>query len=538
MSGRRVLVVGSGPSGVHFAQTALDRGYEVTMVDVGHAAPPHIMPGARFDQLKQQLDDPVAFFLGPSYESVMLPGPEREYYGIPASKRHVFEAPEDFGYSAEGFAPLFSFARGGLAEVWTAGCYPFNEGELVDFPFASTALEPYYDEVARRIGITGEVDDLARFMPVHAHLLSPLPFDSHSALLAHRYGRKRHLLNTTLGAYLGRTRVATLTRDMDGRRACETLGRCLWGCPLGALYTPSETLRALERMPGFRYLSGHMALHFIVAGNGRITGLVTRCVGSGETQTFPVEQLALATGTLSTAAIVLRSVRAATGESVRLHGLMDNRQVLVPFLNLRMLGRPYDEGTYQYHLLALGLQAPDPRHYVHGQITTLKAALMHPIIKQLPFDLRTSLAIARTTHAALGVVNVNFHDWRRDENWLDLEERDHGVAPRLRIHYAPAPDEPSRMRATLSKIRRVLWHLGCIVPPGMQHVRPMGTSVHYAGVLPMTATGGRWTADARCRSREFPNLLLVDGSTFPFLPAKNLTFTLMANATRVAAEAL
>ena len=31
--------------------------------------------------------------------------------------------------------------------------------------------------------------------------------------------------------------------------------------------------------------------------------------------------------------------------------------------------------------------------------------------------------------------------------------------------------------------------------------------------------------------------MFADGSTFPDLPAKNLTFTLMANATRIAEEA-
>jgi choline dehydrogenase-like flavoprotein len=36
------------------------------------------------------------------------------------------------------------------------------------------------------------------------------------------------------------------------------------------------------------------------------------------------------------------------------------------------------------------------------------------------------------------------------------------------------------------------------------------------------------------QSRDFENLWLIDGSTLPFLPAKNLTFTLMACATRVA----
>ena len=538
MSGRHVLVVGSGPSGVHFAQTALQKGYQVTMLDVGHDAPPPVMVTAGFDALKEQLDDPVEYFLGPSYDSVVLPGVDKEFYGFPPSKSYVFQAPPGFGYSADGFEPLFSFARGGLAEAWTAGCYPFNAAELLDFPFSYPALAPYYGEVARRIGVTGESDDLARFMPVHSDLLPPVPFDTHSALLLRQYHRNRRVINGRLGAYVGRTRVATLTRDLDDRQACTKLGRCLWGCPVGALYTPSATLRLLQRDAGFRYLSGYEALHFSVAENGRITGLVSRSVSSGETRTLPVQQLALAAGTLSTATIVLRSIRLATGQQVRLRGLMDNRQVLVPFLTLRMLGKPYDERAYQYHLLGLGLDTPDPRAYVHGQITTLKTALMHPIIQQLPFNIRSSLLVARATHSALGVVNVNFHDWRRDESWVEVEKNGDGDPPRLRISYSPPADEPARLRKQLARVRRALWHLGCIVPPRMQHVRPMGASVHYAGVIPMTRSGGPWTTDVHCRSREFPNLLLVDGATFPFLPAKNLTFTLMANATRVAAEAL
>jgi choline dehydrogenase-like flavoprotein len=175
---------------------------------------------------------------------------------------------------------------------------------------------------------------------------------------------------------------------------------------------------------------------------------------------------------------------------------------------------------------------------VHGQITTLTTAIMHPIIQQLPFDLRTSLLVARATRTALGVVNMNFHDSRREGNWLEVADCEGGTRSRLHIHYAPTTEEPARLEAALRRVRKMLWHLGCIVPPGMQHVRPMGASVHYAGVFPMTRGGGNWTTDRQCRSRAFPNLLLVDGSTFPFLPAKNLTFTLMANATRIATEAL
>ena len=38
--------------------------------------------------------------------------------------------------------------------------------------------------------------------------------------------------------------------------------------------------------------------------------------------------------------IFLESWRRLTGRAPRLGGLMDNRQVMVPFVNLRMIGRP------------------------------------------------------------------------------------------------------------------------------------------------------------------------------------------------------
>ncbi len=77
----------------------------------------------------------------------------------------------------------------------------------------------------------------------------------------------------------------------------------------------------------------------------------------------------------------------------------------------------------------------------------------------------------------------------------------------------------------------------------MVHVRPMGASVHYAGSVPMTREATAHAPGVSCecatetgRVRRFENVWLADGSTFPFLPAKNLTFTLMANASRIAAE--
>jgi choline dehydrogenase-like flavoprotein len=527
----KVHVVGSGPSATHFALSALERGWEVVVLDVGRTRPPAVRPGDSFRELKANLDEPERYFLGDDFEGVVFPSDEDEYYGFPPNKAHVFAGREGFDVDARGFEPLASFARGGLAEAWTGGVYPFNDAELADWPFGLAELAPHYDTVARRIGISGTDDDLARFMPVHDHLMEPLELDPHARLLLDTYERKRARLGA-LGCHLGRSRSATLSSEKDGRAGCAKLGRCLWTCPTDSLYTPWLTLRELEGRRGFEYLAGRYATHFEADTGGRVVRVVCEVGDERRVEVHEVERLVLGAGTLSSARIFLDSVRRADGRTPRLEGLMDNRQVLMPFVNLRMLGRRWEPDTYQYHQLALALEDADPRHNVHGLITTLKTALIHPIVQSVPFDLRTALFVFRNTHAALGLLNVNFFDDRRPTSHVELKG-----SGELCVTYAPPPDEPERIARALRRLRRVLRHLGCVVPPGMTHLRPMGASVHYCGTLPMSTSGGPLTTTPDCRSRDFENLWLVDGSTLPFLPAKNLTLTLMANATRVACEA-
>lgn len=527
-----VTVVGSGASAVHFAQSALERGLSVTVVDVGRPRPAPVLPEASFARLKRELDDPWRYFLGARFEGVLFPGKQGEYYGFPPHKEYVFEGLEGYEVESHGFEPLASFARGGLAEAWTGGAFPFNDDELEDFPFGYDELGPFYDLIAQRIGIVGAADDLARFMPVHAHLGEPLELDRHSRVLLERYARVRERLHAG-GAYFGRSRVAVLRAERDGRKGCDYLGRCLWSCPRDSLYTPAMTLERLIGRPGFTYLDRRFVTHFRFEA-GRVRALVLVDLATRRSEELDVERLVLAAGTLPTSKIVLDSIWRARGERVRLTGLMDNRQTLVPFANLRLLGARWDPDTYQYHQLAFGLAGARPKEYVHGLVTTLKTALIHPIALSAPLDLATAAWLTKNVHGALGIVNVNLHDTRRPESYLELAGD--GERTRLVARYQPAPSEPADRKRALARIKRALWRLGCFVPPGMAHVRPMGASVHYSGTLPMSAARAPLSVDRDCKSRDFANLWIADGATFPFLPAKNLTFTLMANAARIAAR--
>ena len=213
---------------------------------------------------------------------------------------------------------------------------------------------------------------------------------------------------------------------------------------------------------------------------------------------------------------------------------MDNRQILLPFVNLGMLRRPYDPNTYQYHQLGMGIEGRTPKEYIHCQITTLKTAMIHPIVQKLPLDLRTALRLFGNVHAALGVVNINLHDTRRAGNTVRLDRSAGDDSARLVVHYEPPPGENDRIAAAVKEVKRALRDLNCFVPPGMMQVRPMGASVHYAGALPMSRDTSPWTTSVHGQVNDFDNLFIADGTTFPFLPAKNVTFTLMANAARIA----
>jgi choline dehydrogenase-like flavoprotein len=528
-----IVVVGSGASGVHFALTALGKGRRVLMLDVGHTGQVAVRPDDTLNDLKQNLPDPVGYFLGARYESLVLPGHAGEYYAFPPTKDHVFRTRREFQFEASGFSPLYSFAAGGLAEAWTGGCYPFNDRELRMFPFVYEELAPYYAQVSARIGITGTDDDMAAVFPLHHELMEPPELDEHSAVLLDTYKRHRGYINEKFGCLIGRARVATLSRELGDRKRCSCLGRCLWGCPTQAFYTPSMTLAECKTHPKFQYVPGLYADHFCMDSAGKVRSVVASSA-DGQTHEFAAGSLVLAAGTLCSAQIFLESVYRDAGKVLELRGVMDNRQILMPFVNLRMLGRSWNPNSYQYHQVAMAVQPPKSGEYIHGLVTTLKTALIHPLVQTLPFDLGTGVSAFRNVHGALGMININSPDHRRDENYVTLNV---STTPhRLVIHYRPEGAEPARLKRTISTFRKILWKLGCFAPSRTVHVRPMGASVHYAGTLPMTDKPAPLTCSKHCRSHDVENLYFADGSTFPELPAKNLTFTLMANATRIAEE--
>jgi choline dehydrogenase-like flavoprotein len=528
----RHLVIGSGASGVHYALSVIERGEEVTLLDVGYERPTALFPDANYAQLKERVDDPLTHFLGKRAEYVVYPGPQSKPYGFPPDKAYVFRQPPHWHMRRQGFDPLVSFARGGLAEAWTGGSYELDERDLAAFPFTLGDLQPHYSTVARRIGITGERDDLQRFSPMSAPYMTPLALDAHSRRLLEMYARRRDRVNA-LGVFFGRSRVALLTHDMGARRSCTQLGRCLMGCPRESLYAPSYTLRELQRHARFTYVPGVFVERVVLDGNGTALGVAARRLGGGEEVHFSGDRVVLAAGALATTRIYLATLLHEQGSAPELHGLMDNRHVSMPFVTPALIGRDVELASYQFHHVALGMRGETPAGDMHGQMTTLKGAQVHPIVSTLPFDFRAGLGVFRRVRAALGVVNFWLADSRRRANIVRLVS-DQGPLPHLVLEYADDAADRAQTQHAIATVRRALGILGSLAPRSQTVILPRGSSVHYAGTLPMSTEDAPHTCRADGSLRGLQRLVIADGAAFSSLPAKNITFTLMANAVRIA----
>src|SRR5262249_50661634 len=139
-----------------------------------------------------------------------------------------------------------------------------------------------YRVIVSRIGIGGGGGDLAHRDPLDAEDLPPPPLGPPPAPLLQRHRRNPHRAPRDLRVPPGRSRVATLSRPHDDRPACSSLGRCFWGCPTDAIYSPAVTLAQCQRHPRFRYVPGLLVTHFEASGEGRVRRMLGEELATGE----------------------------------------------------------------------------------------------------------------------------------------------------------------------------------------------------------------------------------------------------------------
>ncbi|MBS0340806.1 MAG: GMC family oxidoreductase [Proteobacteria bacterium] len=526
------IVVGSGASATVAASCLLDAGHRVLMLDSGDVDGRYagLVPERPFDELRRTDAQQHRYLLGEDYEGIDL-GNTGPLAQATAPRRFVFRrAMERLRSGGDSFAAIESLARGGLAEAWGAGAFPFTPHELRCAGLDPAEMAPHYEAVARLIGISGGNDDLAPWCGALSPLQPALAPDHNAAALLSTYARRKPRIEE-LGMRLGRPMLAVLSQPLGARRRANPMhGLDFWSNAGSSVFRPSVLLDDLKARPGFDYRPQVLVTRFdeLEAGGVRVTGRDLQGGGSVE---FLGERLILGAGALGSTRIALRSLD-RHGQPVP---FVCNEHAYIPSVRWGGLGKGAARHTYALAQLTAMLDpSGDQQHLVQAQFFSFTGMLLARLLKDSPLDYRDSLKIFQALATSFVILGVQHEDLPGAGKHLALRQ---AAAPEddvLDIHWRPGATEQAAQRAAEKVFCKALRVLRCwplrVIHPGA------GASIHYAGTLPPSDEERPLTLDRSGRLRGTRNVYVCDGAGLAYLPAKGPTLTLMANARRIASR--
>jgi choline dehydrogenase-like flavoprotein len=512
-----VIVVGSGPAGVSAAYPLVEAGLRVLMVD-GGKQPSVLPPETDFLTARTNDAEQWKWMVGEDFHALKMRDAVSPKLRAP-SHAYAFDG---FGRSnqieGKDFITVGSLATGGLSNAWGCGVARYSAGEIAAFPIPPSELDYSYAKVSRRIGISGGTDDdLSSYFGLDEYSQPPIPMDALHTRLSQDYSTHRKTLNLQ-GFRLGRSRVAALSEDMSGRQACNLSGNCLWGCRRHSLYSAANDLPLLRKHVNFSELSG-----FVVDGLTRFDGywaLEGQATLGGRRRSITAVKIVLATGTLATTRIVLKTLNHRHPVSL----LSCPTAAFLLWLP-RLLGATRTPGFGLGQLsFSLGL-----RHntIAFGSTFATTGILLSEFARHVPLRRRYGIDLLRGLLSSCVVGNLFLPGHLTTAEARLQANGSLIVTGKYCSVVVPLMDEAAK------KLRKAYWHLGTILLPGSFTVGRPGGDIHYAGTLPMRKLPDVGETSPLGEVVGLGGVYVVDGACLPTLSEKSHTLTIMANADRI-----
>ena len=508
----RDIVIGSGPSGVAAASALLDRGREVLMLDVGH----------RMEKPNEDLRDrlgktePDEWAIADRDAATARRRTEHSDTMRPFGSDFLFRAPNhdsiwQSGSSIHALRP--SFAKGGLSNGWGASVLPYRQADMDDWPVSADDLKPHYSIVARLAGIAARRDALAALFPAHTiEVERPLPMSLQSRKLEERLNRHRPALQK-LGIDFGASRQAVA----DGCRQC---AMCLYGCPYGLIFKAGDVVDRLVAGLGLDYQAGVYVTGFEESADG------VRVYGGDKV--FEGDRLFIAAGVLPTALLMLKSMGANAPSLV----LKDSQHFYLPMLHGWRAGDPASESHHTLAQQFWEIVNPDvDAHSVHVQLYSHNdtyAADMRGRFGALAGPMKPAI---EWMSRRLIVAQAFLHSDVSPSIGLTMSRDSLAFRAIANPMTSAVVKRATRILARAARIGGML-PLTPLLRKGV-----LGSSFHCGGSLPMRAAPIVGETDILGTPRGMRRVHIVDASIFPSIPASTITFTVMANAHRIARNA-
>lgn len=541
------IVVGSGITGGWAAKELTEKGLRTLVIergrDVEHKTG-YVTEWAQPWQLAHRgKGDPALYARDYAIQS--------RNYAFGEATKHFFVKDTEHPYITDEGKPfrwIRGFQLGGRSLIWGRACWRWSDldfeanqrdGHGVDWPIRYADLAPWYSHVERFVGVAGERRGIPHLPD--GDFLPPWEMNCAEQFV------KRGLEQAYPDRYMTLTRVANLTRAINGRGPCQARDQCARGCSYGGYFSSqSATLPAAKQTGRLTVVTDAIVESVLYdATRDRASGVRVIDATTGTTREYEGKLIFLNASTFGTAQILLNSTSArfptglANSSGEVGHNIMDHlskagaRAVAPGMLDEYVIGRR-PTGTYVPRFRNLGTK-DGKLGFVRGygiqagasRASWARGGAEPGFGPELKERLRTP-----------GPWRVSMQGYceclPRHENYIDLdpERKDRWGVPIPRIHCGWSDNERAMREDLKQQAAEMLSASGCTDVETYDDDAPPGFSVHEMGTARMGRNARTSVLNAHNQAHDVKNLFVTDGACMASSSCVNPSLTYMALTAR------
>ncbi len=532
------VIVGSGATGGWAAKQLCEAGFEVCLLEAG----PKLDPMKDFSEHALPHDLKYRGKGNPVSRSARRPIGSK-CYACEESNEHFFVDEIDNPWTTPDGKPFWWIRGrhvGGRTIMWGRQSYRLSDldfkaashdGYGDDWPISYADVEPYYTQVERWIGISGQAEGLPQLPD--SYFLPPMALSCGEQIVKKAVDKMGRRL--TIG------RVAILTRDHKGRAACHYCGPCHRGCMTNSYFTtPGSTLPAAEATGKLTLTTNAIVRNVTTNADGLADGILFYDKESKVEHKLDAKVVILCASTLESSRILFNSATdrfpngLGNSSGVLGHYLMDHfmypgAEALLPMragATRENANRP--NGVYIPRFRNVDSKE---KKFIRGygyqggeNVTVYEHAYA---MKGFGKDFKEGVpgkTESRMRLIGFGETLAKFENHCR----LDDSVKDAWGIPALHIDCAQGDNERAMAQDMKDCAVEMLEAAGGEVLSTNTTYPPPGFAIHEVGTARMGNDPKKSVLNQWSQSHDVKNLFVMDGSGFVSIGNQNPTLTMMA----------
>jgi len=536
-----VVVVGSGAGGGTAVKVLTDRGLNVALLEAGPMLNPakdfkeHILPyqvdhrgAGEHAELyfgRQQwgyFEAPNGYWNVPGEPYTVAPGSDFKWF----RSRIIGGRTNHYGRISLRFSDYDFQPEDGLSDPW---------------PVTYDEMSPWYDKAEGFIGVTGTKEGL-RTAP-DGNFLPPIAPRVHEQLIQKACGK--------LNIPCIPSRMAMLTKPLNGRAACHYCGQCGRGCHTASAFSSSQAMIFPAMKTGhLTIVTGAMARELVTDSSGKVTAVSYVDKATRTEKQVRCRAVVVAASACESARLLLNSKSARFPEGIANSSGVVGRN-LTDTVGFSMSGyvpalagmpRHNSDGIGGMHVyVPWWLYEDKKKDFPRGYHIEIGGGFGMPQLGSFAgqcsrhegYGKALKEAIRNEYGAFVGFAGRGEMIPNRDCYCeIDPERVDQWGIPVLRFHWKAQEHEILQVKHMQETFESIIETMGGTVtssrPEPNRAISPGGFIIHEAGTVKMGKDARTSALNGYCQAHDVKNLFVCDAAPFVGNPDKNVTLSIVA----------